>query len=170
MPEEKQSLSEFILADYGIPRRFLKIAAEEQQDDEAVVLILENEEPDFYPCEVNLHKQGGQWIFTGVDHYDCGWRPAGAVEDWPDNWPVGAEMGFVTYWGAAPARASQVTVAYRGETKTVPVTLGYFLAVLWGIRGRDFDRNVLPRTVASDGDGTVSPPLVLRYAWEVRVR
>ncbi len=128
------SPADIALASFG-SGRFARIAGNAQRGDWAVVLALTNEEPHLLPYEMVFRRDGGRW--TEVAGNDApGWRATGG-------------LGLVTSWGAAPAKATQVTVSYRDSTARAAVVSGYFLAVFWDIREGDFDPGALPRVATS---------------------
>jgi hypothetical protein len=127
------SPAELARASYG-QGRFATVVGEVRAGDWAVVLVLSNEEPYVLPYEIVFHRDGDRWSeVSGSD--TPGWRS------------TGNGGGFVTFWGEAPADASQVTVAYGRVTAVVTVSERYFLAVFWDIEEDDFNPDALPAVI-----------------------
>jgi hypothetical protein len=106
----------------GFPPEHCRVVASRIQQDQAYVLLDTGSESHSYLYGVHCHRESGSWIEDGGSNAN-GWQQTGHDPD----------VGTLSFWGEAPARADMVRVEFDDEIVEHAVEHHAYLVVWWGV-------------------------------------
>jgi hypothetical protein len=107
----------------GFPPRYCRPIVSRVNGDDAYVLLNTGSSTHPYLYGVSCRRENERW-FEGGSANGPGWEQTGHDPD----------LGTLSLWGDAPARAQVVKVEFDGEIVEESVVEGAFLIVWWRVR------------------------------------